>query len=488
MNFEGGPIPDQRSAGIDEDFMVRIGSHKWGLVVLVPGVLAVLFLSATRTKAQDPVIIPGLPGASLPAGTRPAPFAWPYTDLPGGIAATATDTIEIPPAAPPYGVTGSWFGARDALFDEGIDLRTNLSQFYQGVTSGGLRQTFPYGLKFDYFGTIEAEKLLGWEGLFINLHGESRFGGSINRDVGSLVPANFALEFPKPMGSASALTNMQIEQFLGPDFVVTFGKLNAADGVNIHPILGGNGINRFMNEAFVLSPIYGRSIPYSTPGAGFSYLRDLDPVLTFLVLDPNGRPDTSGVGHMFSNGATLFYHLRLPVTPLGLPGHQSLEGTYTSGRFSPFSQDDYIILGQPVIHETRRSNSWVITYGFDQFLAVDDDDPTKGWGIFGNISLADQATNPVRWFLNLGAGGTSPLPGRTADSWGVGYYYLGTSSVLRQTLRPVAPIGNEQGCELYYNAAIARWCTLTADIQAIDTAQADARSAFLFGLRAKIDF
>ncbi|MGZ3432260.1 MAG: carbohydrate porin, partial [Isosphaeraceae bacterium] len=92
------------------------------------------------------------------------------------------------------------------------------------------------------------------------------------------------------------------------------------------------------------------------------------------------------------------------------------------------------------------------------------------------------------WFLNVGAGGTSPLPGRTADSFGVGYYYLGTSSVLRETLRPVSPIGNEQGFELYYNAAITSWFTLTADIQAIDPAQSDARSTFLFGLRAKIDF
>ena len=65
-----------------------------------------------------------------------------------------------------------------------------------------------------------------------------------------------------------------------------------------------------MNEAFVLSPLYGRLIPYSTPGAGFSYLRDFDPVFTFLVLDTNGRPDTSGVSHMFSNGATLFASLR----------------------------------------------------------------------------------------------------------------------------------------------------------------------------------
>ena len=70
----------------------------------------------------------------------------------------------------------------------------------------------------------------------------------------------------------------------------------------------------------------------------------------------------------------------------------------------------------------------------------------------------------------------------------MGYYYLATSSILRQTLGPVAPIGNEQGVELYYNAAITSWFTLTADIQAIDPAQFDARSTFLFGLRAKIDF
>jgi porin len=467
--------------------MSMVGRHRWGQAAIVPGVLGLLILSAARADAQSPVVIPGLPGANLQSGARPQLTAWPYTDLPGGSVAPPADSPDTPePATPPYGISGDWFGARDDLFDAGIDLRTNLSQFYQGVTSGGLRQTFPYGLKFDYFGTIEGEKLVGWEGLFVNLHGESRFGQSINRDVGSLVPANFALEFPKPVGSASALTNVQFEQFLGPDFVFTFGKLNAADGVNIHPFLGGNGINRFVNEAFVLSPLYGRLIPYSTPGAGFSYLRDFDPVFTFLVLDTNGRPDTSGVGHMFSNGATLFTSLRVPVTPFALPGHQSLEAGYASGRFNPLTPDDYIIL--PGIPAQQRTGSWLVNYGFDQFLVVDPDDPTKGWGIFANISLADQTTNPVHWFLNLGAGGTSPLPGRSADSWGVGYYYLATSSVLRQTLGPVAPSADEQGFELYYNLAITSWFTVTADIQAIDPAQHDARSTFLFGLRAKIDF
>jgi porin len=189
---------------------------------------------------------------------------------------------------------------------------------------------------------------------------------------------------------------------------------------------------------------------------------------------------------MFNNGATLFTSLRAPVTPFGLPGHQSLDAGYATGRYSPLFPDDYIIL--PGISAPRRTGSWLVSYGFDQYLFVDPDDPTKGWGIFANISLADQTTNPVHWFLNLGAAGTSPLPGRSADSWGVGYYYLATSNVLRQTLGPAAPSAGEQGFELYYKAAITSWFTLSADIQAIDPAQVESRSTFLFGLRARIDF
>jgi porin len=463
----------------------RVGGDTSCWARLVIAGLGFAILSLTRAEAQDPVIIPGLPGAGLQIGERPAPATRPDADLPDREA--APESPDVPPPEPlPFGVTGNWFGARDSLFDQGLDFRANVSQFYQGVTSGGLNDEFGYGLKVDFFGMIDAEKLLGLNGLFVNIHEESRFGQSINGSVGSLVPANFALEFPNPTGAASALTNLQIEQFVSPDLVVTFGRLNAADGVNIHPFLGGNGVDRFMNEAFVLSPIYGRTIPYSTLGAGFSYLRNRDPVFTFLVLDSSGRPDAAGFQDLFSNGASLFAHLRVPVTPFGLPGHQSLEGAYTSGKFSPFSQDDYVILQQPPMPANQRPGSWVATYGFDQFLIVDAKTPTKGWGIFGNVSLADQTTNPVHWFLNFGAGGTSPLRGRTADSFGVAYYCLATSQVVQEALQSVSPIRNEQGVELFYNAAITTWFTLTADIQVIDPAQVDARSAVVIGLRGKI--
>jgi porin len=76
----------------------------------------------------------------------------------------------------------------------------------------------------------------------------------------------------------------------------------------------------------------------------------------------------------------------------------------------------------------------------------------------------------VRWFDRLRRGATR------------GQHRIGLP------LGPVAPSGNEQGFELYYNTAITSWFTLSADIQAVDPAQFEARSAFLFGLRAKVDF
>ena len=64
--------------------MSMVGRHRWGQVAIVSSVLGLLILSAARVEAQSPVIIPGLPGASLQAGARPPLTAWPYSDLPGG--------------------------------------------------------------------------------------------------------------------------------------------------------------------------------------------------------------------------------------------------------------------------------------------------------------------------------------------------------------------------------------------------------------------
>jgi porin len=215
------------------------------MIVCRRAVIALLLWLATNLShatAQDPEIIPGMPGESLPAGELPnlnSPILTrrgPDSD----VASQDFDAVSADEtAAPPdFGITGDWLGRRTALFDRGITFRTNVTQFYQGVVAGGLDQGFGYGLKLDYFSVLEGEKLLGWKGLYLNLHGETRTGQSINGQ-GSLLPANFALFFPQPTGTNTALTNFQFAQFLTDDIVATFGKINTPDGVNIHPFLGG---------------------------------------------------------------------------------------------------------------------------------------------------------------------------------------------------------------------------------------------------------
>jgi porin len=239
-----------------------------------------------------------------------------------------------------------------------------------------------------------------------------------------------------------------------------------------------------MNTAFVINPTLGRILPYSTPGASISFLHEMDPVFTFLIVDPMALPGTSGLANLFRNGVSMFAQARIPVMPFGLPGHQILEAAGSSGSFTSLSRDDYVIYLASAVTAVQQTGTWMISYGFDQFLVFDPDNPRRGWGIFGNISLTDGNPNPIRWFLNLGVSGKSPVPGRSADSFGMAYFYLGASAVLKNLL----PLRDEQGVELFYDAAITPWFRLTADLQAIDPSQLAADTSLLLGLRAKIIF
>ena len=95
--------------------------------------------------------------------------------------------------------------------------------------------------------------------------------------------------------------------------------------------MGEYDTNRFMNTAYVVNPIHGRTMPYSTPGAEISFLPDLDPMLSFLIVDPMGRPDTSGLSRLFACGVSLYGQLRVAVHPWGLRDHQMLEVSYLNG-------------------------------------------------------------------------------------------------------------------------------------------------------------
>jgi porin len=385
-------------------------------------------------------------------------------------------------------LTGDWFGCRTALRDYGLTFDVSTTQFYQGVASGGLEQAFSYGGRNDYFLSVDGQKLGLWQGLFINLHGETRYGESANFITGALSPVNEYLLVPGKEGVVSGLTGAKFTQLLSENALVFTGKINLLDEIK-QPLTGAAGLDGFLNVSLIFNPILARTLPYSAFGAGFVYQQDGHPVFTLSVFDTRDASTTSVFDRFFENGAVVFSTLQVPTKFFGLPGHQGVEGVYSSGRYTNFQDSPYLDpYGGLVFPAPPKAGSWALGYLFDQALWVSPDDPNRMWGVFGKLGLSDGNPNPVRWNAGGGVSGASPIPGRARDTFGVGFYHLGISDALKRSARPLTPLRNEQGVEVYYNARLTPWCQLTPDFQVVRPFQKDADTAVVVGLRAKLYF
>ncbi|MCA9177775.1 MAG: carbohydrate porin [Planctomycetales bacterium] len=374
-------------------------------------------------------------------------------------------------------LTGDWFGWRGPLAAEGIVFQSDVTQYYQGVANGGLRQDFQYGGHADYVLNLDLSKLGAWQGLFLKLRGESQFGDFINRDTGALLAANNEGLLPLPGEQATALTNFLFTQFLSESFGVFGGKFDTLDG-DMNAFAHGRGKTQFMNTAFVVNPLAFRTTPYSTYGAGLVMLEDFEPVFSFMIFDP---VDHAGEGpvDLFAEGVTLAAEVRRPVSLLGLPGHQLLGGTWSNRDVANLGR----LLVPPGTPIPTVNSSWSLYWNFDQHLVVDPRDPTRGWGVFGRAGVADDRSNPLPYFLSFGFGGSSPLAGRAADTFGAGYYYAPLSDQLPGLLLD----DHGQGVELFYNYAATPWLHISPDLQILEPARRTANTSLLFGIRAKLD-
>jgi porin len=395
-------------------------------------------------------------------------------------------------------LTGGWGGLRDQLRDHGFTFDISATTYYQGIASGGLRETFRFGGRNDYLLNVDGQKAGLWEGLGINLHGETVYGNSVNLLTGAVAPVNIGRSLPVPVGTVSALTAAKFTQALSENLILYAGKINTVDNLQ-QPFMPGRGLDAgFMNGAFVFNPILGRTIPYSTFGAGGAILAGGQPVVTLTVYDTHDASTTSVFDKLFHNGAVIYPTVSLPTEFFGMPGHQTVWGAYSSGRYEILSPETLLIFPPPVLGlplttgilspESLVRGSWWIDYRFDQALWVDSTDETRSWGVFGDAGISDGNPNPIRWSAILGMGGSSPIPNRKLDTFGIAYYYMGLSDDFKNVVRPIVPLRNERGLELFYNVAVTPWFHVTPDLQVITPILEPAKTSLVLGLRAKIDF
>lgn len=385
-------------------------------------------------------------------------------------------------------LTGDWGGLRSRLAQNGVTLDADVTQFYQGVTSGGRKQTFEYGGHGDYVLNVDAGKLGGLTGLFMMVRAEHRFGENINQETGTLLPAAVAANLPVSNSNVVYFTDVLATQFLSESFALFAGKMQTLDG-DMNDFAHGRGKDQFLNMAFVADVASALTIPYATLGAGFMLVKDQQPWLNVTVLNATDTTKTAGFNELFKHGMAVSPEMRLPTRFFDRPGHQLIGATWNSKDFLALGQDPRFDISSSAIPLEKRQSAWSVYWNFDQYVSVDPQRPSRGWGIFGRAGLADKHANPLAWMVSAGIGGNSPIQGREADTFGIGWYYAKTSSKLGQLAQSLlGPIGDGQGAELFYNIAATPWLHLTPDLQILKPALENIDTAVVLGVRAKADF
>jgi Carbohydrate-selective porin, OprB family len=99
------------------------------------------------------------------------------------------------------------------------------------------------------------------------------------------------------------------------------------------------------------------------------------------------------------------------------PGH-------SCSRRAPGRRDFSELIQPPGSTLGTKRGSYYVAASFQQYLVQDPGNPTRGWGVFGEIGTGDGNPNVVEWDAYLGVGGSSLIPGRPDDSFGVAVFQL----------------------------------------------------------------
>ena len=288
------------------------------------------------------------------------------------------------PSATPYSgdiwnrstLTGDWGGLRNQLAEKGVTLDLSVTQIGQGVVGGGKSGVWQYGGRGDIIMNIDSQKLGLWPGAFLNLEAEGNWASAVNGNTGALMPVNSSQIVPQP-GENFDLVSLNFSQFLSPYFGLTIGKyatVTATSG-DMNDFAHGKGDTQFMNMAFNFNPLIAMTVPYSTLGTGLIVLPTKDPkeaIVSVLVLQANGQPNTSGFGDLDGNKITIAAEGRVRTDFFDLTGHQLFGTTFSNKKFTSIDQrlDRDTIQNRTLKAE---KGSWNIYYNFDQYLY----EPTK---------------------------------------------------------------------------------------------------------------
>jgi len=432
-------------------------------LIVLPGKFFALPSSAQTTSQEQ------TPGAQSPTSTGQSPQG------------SASSNESKPASQGPYSgnfwtrstLSGDWGGLRNDLAAKGITFDMSLTQVYQGVVEGGIKETWRYGGRGNLTINVDTQKLGLWPGGFLMVEVEGNFAQSVNDKTGAIMPVNSNQVYPRMAfpgvndGDNLNVPAIMFTQFFSPYTAVFFGKIDITSA-DANAFAHGKGDTQFLNLALNFIPVPLLAAPYTPLGAGLMILPTKDPnaaIINLMVMQTTAKASTSGFGDLHSNDLTFAGEARVRTDFFGLTGHQLIGSMYSNKSFSSLNQDLRLIIQGQI---EKKEGTWCIYYNFDQYLYEIEKGSDRGIGIFGRFGVSDGNPTFIHFFYSLGVGGKGVIPGRPLDQFGIGAYY---ADIRRPKL--TGPFGarkflrDEYGLEAYYNIAITPWMKLTPDIQVI---------------------
>ena len=410
--------------------------------------------------------------------------------------AAATPTTPEPDFWHQEELTGNWGGARSRWKDKGFEMEISLTNFVQGVASGGIATATEYTGSFQTLFKFDFGKLAGWKFWLAEIKTETRFGGPLLGGTGAINPVNTTAIIPGANNTIFSVTAVNVTKLFpinlqeGKLIALSFGRFNMLDLVQ-EDLFGGFGTDRFFNVAQIGPLTVLRQVPLITNMISFAYIRGGEPFITFAVLDPNDQSVQPGLLELFKDGVTLSPGINFPTKYFGKSGKHTFGGAVTTKAYTPLDAIRQIIIPEESINviEPQRG-SFSVNYVFRQYFV--ERAPHDGWGLFTQFSFADKETSPITTFFDIGIGGNGLFNSRRYDEFGVAYAFTDLSPVLNDNL-DLLPFLNrrlraEHQVEMYYNFHITPWLQFTADLQVIRPSRPIADTAIVPGGRLKIVF
>ncbi|TWU04149.1 Carbohydrate-selective porin, OprB family [Symmachiella macrocystis] len=383
-------------------------------------------------------------------------------------------------------LTGNWFGHRTSLAQQGIVVESALTQFYQGVASGGAEQKFRYGDKLDLFILGDTGRMGLWRGGKIKIHAvDWQFGQNVIGDAAGLAPVNANLVSPLPEPSF-ALTHLLYEHELGGGFTAVVGRNNTLDfWETLYPDYG-RGVDGFMNMSIPMPMNATPSMPFISNIAAIMKAGERGLQAAFVVMESQESPTTVGLD--FPNGVTLVGLARNNTNFGGLRGSHTILGTYATGEYTSFDTSDWVIVPPGGVTPTQQTGSWMLQYLAEQRIWADPCNDRRYTKLFGRVGVSDEDTSPFGVTASVSIEAFGAMDNRPNDRMGMGYFYSGLNSDFKSLFVFANPLEDVHGGEVYYNAEITPWFHLTGDLQVVNPGPQALDTAVVIGLRGKIDF